>query len=332
MYKNKTIYVHIGFPKTATTTLQNNVFCGHSDINYFGKPFHSETKDMQLVNMQVEVVRKLWRQPENKYERNRLKYLVKDSFVPFLDSVKKNIISLEEFSYATERRLLIAERLRDIFKECKIIITIRSQQEAIISAYFWKQMNLEINEPFDDWFQKMVSKLPDTDLFLLNYTTIRLFNYAEVIEAYERVFKKENILVLPMEWLKNCPEKFSERLSSFIGINCEETSELLSMHQQNTRMSMATIKYQRFIKRLLVAFASHILKNKKLSRTDSYQGVFRRGPNGMISDILNICSNNPTHHWTEKQLYQLNDYYVYGNSLINKRYDLNLDKYGYLLY
>lgn len=331
MSTNNTLYIHIGFPKTATTTLQNNIFFGHNDVNYFGKPFGRVVKDSKLVDKQVEVVSKVWRQNNNEYEWRRLKCLVKESFIPFFDNKIKNTISLEEFSYASNRRLLVAGRLKDLFNKCRIIITIRSQPDAIISAYFWKHMNLEINESFDNWFHKMISILPDKNLYLLNYTTMRLFNYAEVIDTYEGVFGKENICVLPMEWLKFNSDKYSYSLSSFMGIKSGETSKLLSMQEQNTRMSYATIKYQRLIKRLIVSFASQFLKNEKLSRTDTYQGVFRKGPNGIVSDLLNRYSKKPTYNWSDEQISYLKSYYSHGNSLINQNYNLDLQKYGYLL-
>ena len=36
---NKKIFIHIGFPKTASTFLQKNIFPNIEGINYLGKPF-----------------------------------------------------------------------------------------------------------------------------------------------------------------------------------------------------------------------------------------------------------------------------------------------------
>jgi len=35
-------FIHIGFPKTATTTLQNHLFSKHPGIHYLGKPYRDD--------------------------------------------------------------------------------------------------------------------------------------------------------------------------------------------------------------------------------------------------------------------------------------------------
>lgn len=38
----KTLYLHIGYPKTATTSLQDSFFSQLNDIEYIGKPYQKE--------------------------------------------------------------------------------------------------------------------------------------------------------------------------------------------------------------------------------------------------------------------------------------------------
>ena len=45
-----TIYFHIGFPKTATTTLQNYYFGYHPEINYLGRTCNREHKFTKWLN------------------------------------------------------------------------------------------------------------------------------------------------------------------------------------------------------------------------------------------------------------------------------------------
>ena len=45
--KKKKIFIHIGFPKTGTTYLQNNIFPNIKDAIYLGKPFVDEIKKIE---------------------------------------------------------------------------------------------------------------------------------------------------------------------------------------------------------------------------------------------------------------------------------------------
>ena len=52
--KNKT-FIHIGFPKTGTTYLQNNIF-NKISINYLGKPWDGKYEKLRIIDKNLSLL------------------------------------------------------------------------------------------------------------------------------------------------------------------------------------------------------------------------------------------------------------------------------------
>jgi len=130
---NKQIYVHIGFPRTGTTFLQEEVFpyIDTSEVYYISHSSNNPIKDI-LVKL---TYTNIYLNPINKEEFEQVE--------SFLLSIKQNkiFISLESltgdvfdnhFPY-----IVISEALKQLFPSAKILIIIRRQDDLIKSYYLY---------------------------------------------------------------------------------------------------------------------------------------------------------------------------------------------------
>jgi len=85
----KNVFIHLGFPKTASTFLQREFFSKHLEIDYFGKPFSKEMKE--IYNSIINDSRKNFDKKKNKFR----KFLKKKIYS---SNKKAIIISQEGFS------------------------------------------------------------------------------------------------------------------------------------------------------------------------------------------------------------------------------------------
>ena len=125
------LFIHVGYPKTATTTFQKHVFPNHPEIDYLGKfiPGH-RYRDERLYPS----IDRLMTVDESRYEGVvGLRELIDACREQC--SKRVMLISSESFVHVTAVNLgLVAQRVKAAFSPCKIIITIREQLDIIRSC------------------------------------------------------------------------------------------------------------------------------------------------------------------------------------------------------
>lgn len=139
--------IHIGLPKTATTTLQRFLFARHSEVNYLGKykssgvfghyPFAAAKKlNQHLLGMRKEYgFRKtLGIQPQlSAVDISELRRQIEASN----GAGKISIYSQEAIcELSQEKSENFAELLHVVFGDCRILITIREPLNFTKSQYF----------------------------------------------------------------------------------------------------------------------------------------------------------------------------------------------------
>lgn len=231
------LFLHIGYPKTATTTLQTHLFPKHPDINYLGKfiPNHDYTKpDLKsylndLINSQ-----------SHNYKCNgTLKHLINQEMIHsnHLCTLISNEAFLHPWAIDVET---VARRAYKVFNPCKIIIVIREQHDALWSFYRahgrhgqYMFVNLTENDTVSvqppisasDWLELQSRE------FNKNFASTLL--YSDVINSYLKLFGKENVLVLCYEQLDKNLADFTNHLSRWMGINNDMTHNLLDGKREN---------------------------------------------------------------------------------------------------
>lgn len=230
------ILLHVGFGHAATTSLQHNFFSQRDDLFYVGTPyaeaggFFSHLKYLGDWEMNFPELLSLCRDTVYGNPRREGRPIV---------------ISDETFTDASEvyfvpRHIpgdLLAARLKRFFPTAKVVFTIRNQLEYVLSLYFNLKRNYAFLAgapipPFEEWWEGMKSQV--RCLYLAN------LDYSSLIGVYEKLFGRDNILILPLEQLKaSGAEPYLQRLCSFFSAPLGQKDIERFRQARNTRMTVA---------------------------------------------------------------------------------------------
>jgi len=235
--------IHIGFPKTATTFLQKNIF-SNSDYNFIPITDSIVRNNKKLYEGRFKIKGFAgYFLTENNGGRflspyqNRTKEIHKEiKLFQEIQDYKKNkicVLSNERlcgpahagFSDSKD----ICDRIHDAFPKAKILITIREQREMINSLYFQYlttggrgKIRQYLHEKFHDY---------GTSAFRPSS-----LNYNEMVQYYSQKFGSSNVLILPFELLKENNNDFFDRLYKFLSIE-KPKLEISSMRKENVTKS-----------------------------------------------------------------------------------------------
>lgn len=221
------LFLHVGFPKTATTTLQRHLFAQHDDLCYLGKPFS----------------RQMW-----KIERQLLR-LDSEQFQKRLDDLKVQFV--RELPESNGRPILLshegflrntrygghdwrrtAERLRSIAAdsvapalEVHILITLRDQAELVLSHFlqFINRRQSDLNREIEKLLKNPRSGIGDS------------LYYDEVLDHYAGLFGADRIHVCLFSTLQTNESCFINELSKTLGINPDESAKLFKGKHEKRR-------------------------------------------------------------------------------------------------
>lgn len=207
--RSKKLVIHIGLPKTATTSLQVGLFSRHSEINYIGRNFADKEFEKSLYKL-IEYDSILNSEIDLKYIQNTVYDYIDSS------SKKVSLISFEPLTQTQHDIGVIAQRLNECFPEAYILITIRKQIELLRSYFAGGHANRKYN--FDKWILEEEGK---DKIF-------SILNFYELVDFYERLFTKPHILVLTYEDFVKDKLKFCEEFSSKLDIDETETMAILN--------------------------------------------------------------------------------------------------------
>src|SRR3546814_16927430 len=126
------LVIHACYPKTATTTFQTHVFPAHPEIEYLGKFIPSFRYVDDRLRLDIASI----------LHQDRLRFRgateLRDLVRKIRAETTRNcvLISSESFIHPSAVDLaLVADRAEEVFRPCKVLITIREQISAIKSFY-----------------------------------------------------------------------------------------------------------------------------------------------------------------------------------------------------
>ena len=196
-------YIHIGYPKNLSTTLQRDFFSKHPEILHLGVGVGS---NIDYVDDDINVICEDYLQYCKEFKYEEKKKFALDTFDKWFDKAKGRVgckvvgLSLEllSFSFTPDQidTPIKAQRVFELFgKDTRIIMIIRNQKDLIKSMYR-ESVKLGYQETFTA-FLKYLYLFQDRN-FLYD------FCYDKLYSLYARFFGKDNIIVIPVEDVREC--------------------------------------------------------------------------------------------------------------------------------
>jgi len=198
------IILHLGLPKTGTTSLQNNVFKRMDGFEYLGRPY---------VNNEIEgVFCSILNDSEVKFEESLAgciktlnKYIGKKDVLVSSEGLTNSLLTqASNLSSNT-----IFSRLHSVFSgfgSLEVMLTVRNQISIIPSYY--AQFEKEIC--FDDFLEKGLER---------NYSIFDNLYYHRMFTELFNIFGEENVHCLVYEELVDNNKLFAKRLALILRVD-----------------------------------------------------------------------------------------------------------------
>ncbi|MBL8906618.1 MAG: sulfotransferase [Rhizobiales bacterium] len=233
------VLVHVGLPKTGTTWLQDHVFANRA-LGFWGPAQHEDTPKQQTKSfgrlLYLDASKRLIAEDDFDAEavRDQLKgIMVPEGLVPVVSNER---LSGHVLSNAFDRPML-ARRIRAVFPQARIFLTIREQQSMILSSYFqylkyggWRSLEGFLNPPCD-------GRLPALQL--------DVWNYDRLAQLYYTLFGRGRVLILPYEMFVRDPSGYVGRICEFAGVGKAE--KLPYEFKSNPRRAHVASYYLRWL-------------------------------------------------------------------------------------
>jgi hypothetical protein len=307
-------FLHVGYPKTGTTTLQLNLFRNHQQLHSFREQYK------QIENVKKEICKNI--SPEIRSMKNNVKEVVGNS------DKKVGVYSEEVFTSNLKNRgpdsinrSSVAKRLRKVFRfrniDTEVIIVIREQKSFLISLfqfYYHKYKSLGYKS-IDDLVRNGTEKNDRRAYKILSWPL-----YFDTINSYKNCFGKSNVHILLYESMKKNQEEFVAKLSNIMGINPNESVQLLESSTDrnvigtNTERRAPSKMYHR-----LSVFKSTYLSNIGSVRSFAIGRWF--------VDWMKKGGSKISLSETSRS--RLNTFYVENNRKLEKEFGLPLRENGY---
>jgi Sulfotransferase family len=245
-----TAFIHIGVSKTATTTLQQNVFERLDGILYLGKPgpherdrvvigFSKENSALLERTLQRMVTGRICPRDDIETLREAIEKL-KSSNAPVIYS-NELLCENKYIDFAD-----IAAGLRDIFGRSELVATVRDPQTALPSAYLHETMRFpNVDSSFSKWLDDAIA---NTRRINRPAESLEQYRYTSMLRQFQTAFDGR-ITILQYEDLVGNPSTFSQALARLIGGDANRIEALLDLAPKNATRSELFYLYRRFVHR-----------------------------------------------------------------------------------
>ena len=240
---------HVGFPKSGSTFLQSHVFPLLDKYEFMGLRV-AEEKDKDLHALLKRFYNNLFKTDGMNFDLARSKGDL-DRLSGLMTSGKTLLLSHEGGAsalFAYPDAVAKAERLYEVFGgDLKIIIIIREQTGILASQYRdhpFDPRDIQRGKPvsLEKWY-----RLTD-ELRYFRFTD--LIHYDRLVRVYDKIFGKENVLVLPVELMKHDPVLYSHKMGNFLGVSHEEIEKKLGKKHVNVGKSVGENRLRKLRRRV----------------------------------------------------------------------------------
>lgn len=220
--------IHVGYHKTGTTWLQEMVFRQDPAFRFIAD--HAVLWPLIMAPHDLEF--------EPDAARATLAQLLAQEAptdaVPVLSSER---LSGNPHSGAYDNKIL-ADRLRSLLPEARILIVVRNQAAMLVSNY--KQY---VRMGGICSFEEYLAPPLDGRIPLFRWQN---FEFHRLVEYYGSLYGRERVLVLPYELLRQDPRQFLIRLAEFCGVGLRATHSIAAV---NESLNDLAIEFRRRLNR-----------------------------------------------------------------------------------
>ncbi len=314
------IVLHIGNHKTGSKTLQKHFFLNLKFRKFLGDPYKPGSEIEELFE-------RIKYQDFLSFDSQRAKELfnrLKNS--ERLDK-ENNPILISDESLTTPTlggRMtadpgLIANRIKDLFGDVKILYVIRSQYTMLPSMYS-QFVSPEIISQQD--FEETIK------IHLKNQLNgiMHGLRYDKICSHYKELFGMKNIKVIPYELLVNDPRSYYKEISEFIDepLDNELIDRFINI-RENKRLNKSEIMWRKFSLKY-----ERFRKKNNLKRLSEYTPYFKGNRIELIFKkmFFNKKNNLKIPDEFEKIIHE---FFGYSNYRLQEMFGLDLSKYDYPL-
>lgn len=197
--------IHVGYGKTATTWIQEEIFNSLGDEVYLGK----RERDYPSWLLRLHYL--------DDFAYHAVKAALKLEIANLVNRREKVIISSEAFTNfgAIYQQ---ADRIKYIFESPRIFFVLRDPVSWIVSNYKYCVEYENFSRPLESYLDFGERRTPFSLEKRPPFYIPDLY-YDEVIRRYRELFGEKNVLVLKYEDFVSDPAAFGSILSGFIGID-----------------------------------------------------------------------------------------------------------------
>ncbi len=194
----ETPLIHIGFPKAASTWLQKYLF----------QPDQGYIKIMNPIDAQLNLIDPpaLSFEPQTVHAFLRKQIKQRDPQERSIPVITSEALSGKPYGGGYNRKEL-ADRLKTIFPQARVLIIVREQKSMILSLF-----KLVVNWGLPHSLAQFLNPIDPRIAPQFNYDYLC---YDKVVAYYQLLYGKKNVLVLPFEQFKMDPASFIGALKYF---------------------------------------------------------------------------------------------------------------------
>lgn len=323
----QTVYIHAGFPKCASTTLQEHLFSRHPALQHFPYPVKSgkygQALSADVRETGIRFFDQLLNADRLQYDPAEARRLLKAYVLDRLEPGKIPVLSHERLVSEVPHadRTLRAARLRELFPDpwkVRIVMVLRNQPDAIRSRY-----NASPSDPFcqspysvsspmgpEPWLAWQEENLHRGFLGILDYHALARF--------YADLFGRENLGIFLFEEFVREKPLFVEKLAGFMGIDGDEALALLSRAHSNKSTRPPW-------------HATYVALKSKGPLKNLSLGRYLPAP--LVHTVMNLLHRKsaPAPGFSPEQRERIRRMYKDSNTRLQEHFGLPLEKYGYPL-
>lgn len=312
-----TTVLHLGFPKSGSTTLQKNVFCNLPSINYMGTvPDLNVGRDYQSVSSYHYdeelrgVHRAIFSSLTTEAEIEEIALLLKSK------RKRLNLLSNEFFLASFFSELTIQEKIARASRlapAARILVIIRAQHQQILSQYRDHPFEPSIDFTgrsigLSRWIRQFFSQDEK-----LGY--VRSLDYLSVWNELCELFPGK-VVFLPLEGIQHNLNQFSRQLAAMLEQDPALICKLLKQPSQN----IGVTKHHNVIRKLARNYYVAERVHNQLTRGCFSQTYLRWLSSG----------NKASYRLNASDMQLIRNRYSTANSILSMKIGWDLQKLGYL--